>query len=135
MVYALHKFKHYLLGNKFVFYVDCMALLYLIEKPQVCEKIVRSLLLFIEFDFLVMYELGWFHSNVNALSRLLDVTKTMKIPNSDHICLFVFTTTYLALKNQDFFTTNFLKCSFQKNKRKIGFKAMSFTLLESQLYK
>jgi hypothetical protein len=33
MVYALHKFKHYLLGNKFVFYVDHMALLYLIKKP------------------------------------------------------------------------------------------------------
>jgi hypothetical protein len=27
MVYALHKFKHYLLGNQFVFYVDHMALL------------------------------------------------------------------------------------------------------------
>ncbi len=26
MVFALHKFKHYLLGNEFVFYVDHMAL-------------------------------------------------------------------------------------------------------------
>jgi hypothetical protein len=26
MVYALHKFKHYLLGNWFVFFVDHMAL-------------------------------------------------------------------------------------------------------------
>jgi hypothetical protein len=33
MVYALHKFKHYLLSNKFTFYVDHMALLYLINKP------------------------------------------------------------------------------------------------------
>jgi hypothetical protein len=30
MVYALHKFRHYLLGNKFIFYVDHMALLYLV---------------------------------------------------------------------------------------------------------
>jgi hypothetical protein len=30
MVFALHKFKHYLLGNKFVFYVDHMAL---VNKP------------------------------------------------------------------------------------------------------
>jgi hypothetical protein len=30
MIYALHKFKHYLLGNKFVFYVDHMTLVYLI---------------------------------------------------------------------------------------------------------
>jgi hypothetical protein len=30
MVYVLHKFCHYLLGNKFIFYVDHMALLYLV---------------------------------------------------------------------------------------------------------
>jgi hypothetical protein len=29
MVYALHKFKHYLLSNMFTFYVDHMALVYL----------------------------------------------------------------------------------------------------------
>jgi len=33
MVFSLHKFKHYLLGNKFVFYVDHMALVYLVNKP------------------------------------------------------------------------------------------------------
>ncbi len=117
MVYALHKFKHYLLGNKFVFYVDHMALLYLIRKPQVCKKIARSLLLFIECDFSVVYKLGWFQSFVDALSRLLDVTKTMKAPNSNHICLFVFTTTYLTLKIR-FFTTNFFIMQFAKKQKK-----------------
>ncbi len=33
MVYALHKIKHFLLGNKFVFYVYHMALVYLVNKP------------------------------------------------------------------------------------------------------
>jgi len=33
MVYALHTFKHYLLGNQFVFYVDHMAFVYLVNKP------------------------------------------------------------------------------------------------------
>jgi hypothetical protein len=33
MVFSLHKFKHYLLGNKFVFYVDHMALVNLVNKP------------------------------------------------------------------------------------------------------
>jgi hypothetical protein len=36
-VYALHKFRHYLLGNKFFFYVDHMALLYLIKKLQLLD--------------------------------------------------------------------------------------------------
>jgi hypothetical protein len=35
MVYALHEFRHYLLSNMFIFYVDHMALMYLIKKPQV----------------------------------------------------------------------------------------------------
>jgi hypothetical protein len=32
MVYVFHKFHHYLLGKTFVFYVDHMALLYLVRK-------------------------------------------------------------------------------------------------------
>jgi hypothetical protein len=35
MAFPLHKFKHYLLGNKFVFYVDHMALVFLVNKPHV----------------------------------------------------------------------------------------------------
>jgi len=41
LVFALHKFKHYFLGNKFVFYIDHMALVYLVNKPQVLGHIVR----------------------------------------------------------------------------------------------
>jgi hypothetical protein len=33
MVFDLHKFKHYLLGNKFVFDVNHIALVYLVNKP------------------------------------------------------------------------------------------------------
>ncbi len=33
MVFSLHKFRHYLLGNEFIFYVDHMALVYLVNKP------------------------------------------------------------------------------------------------------
>jgi hypothetical protein len=41
MVYALHKFKHYLLGKQFVFYVNHMGLVYLINKAQVFGRIVK----------------------------------------------------------------------------------------------
>jgi hypothetical protein len=40
MVFALLKFKNDLLGNKFVFYVDHMALVYLVNKPQVSSCIL-----------------------------------------------------------------------------------------------
>ncbi len=46
MVYALHTFRHFLLENKFVFYVDHVILIYLVNKPQVFGNIARWLLLF-----------------------------------------------------------------------------------------
>jgi hypothetical protein len=47
MIVILHKFTHYLLGNKFVFYVDHMTLVYLVNKPQVSRRITKWLLLFL----------------------------------------------------------------------------------------
>jgi hypothetical protein len=63
------------LGNKFLFYVDHMALLYLIIKLQMLGWIVRRLLLFMEYNFLVVYKPRHFHSMVDVFSQLLDVTK------------------------------------------------------------
>jgi hypothetical protein len=74
MVFSLHKFKNYLLRNKFVFYVDHMALVYLVNKPQVSGIIARWLLLFLAYDFIVMYKPGKIHVVTNALSRLPDST-------------------------------------------------------------
>jgi hypothetical protein len=46
MVYAFHKFRHYLLGNKFIFYVDHMALLYLVQNPQILGRITSGYFFF-----------------------------------------------------------------------------------------
>jgi hypothetical protein len=81
MVFSLHKFKHYLLGNKFIFYVDHMTLVYLVNKPQVLGRIARWLLLFFEYDLKVVYKLGRTHVVVDALSRLPDNTKPIGVPN------------------------------------------------------
>jgi hypothetical protein len=61
MVYALHKFHHYLLGNKFIFYVDHMAQFYLIKKFQLSSHIMKWLLLFLEYDFSIVYKLRKSH--------------------------------------------------------------------------
>jgi hypothetical protein len=37
MLFAMHKFRHYFIGNKFVFYVDHTTLVYLVNKPQILE--------------------------------------------------------------------------------------------------
>jgi hypothetical protein len=81
MVFILHKFKHYLLGNKIVFYVNHMALIYLVNKPQVLRIKVIWLLLFIKYDFIVVYKPGRIHVVEDTFSRLLDITKPTSVPN------------------------------------------------------
>jgi len=79
VVFGLHKFIHYLLSNKFVFYVDCMALVYLVNKPQVSRRIARRLLLFLEYDFTIVYRPNITHLVVDALSRLSDVIEPIGV--------------------------------------------------------
>jgi hypothetical protein len=54
MVYALHKFRHYLLGKHFNMFTDHSALKYLVNKLVLGGRICRWLLLFQEFDFEVI---------------------------------------------------------------------------------
>jgi hypothetical protein len=70
-----------MLGNKFTFYVDHMALMYLVHKPQVLVRLVRWLLLFFEYDFKIVYKPSRFHLMANALSRLPNPTEPIGIPN------------------------------------------------------
>jgi hypothetical protein len=80
MVFTLHKFRHYLLENKFVFYVSQKVLVYLIKKPQNLGKIARWLLLFFEYDFIVIYKPGKIRVNAYALSKLLDTIELTRFP-------------------------------------------------------
>jgi hypothetical protein len=51
-----------------VFYVDHIALMYLVNKPQMSGRIARWLLLFLEYEFTTVYKLGRTHVVVNTLS-------------------------------------------------------------------
>jgi hypothetical protein len=72
MVYALHKFKKKLLGTKFVFYVDHMVMVYLVNKSHVLRRITRRLLLFLEYELTLIYKPSKMHVVVDVLSILLD---------------------------------------------------------------
>jgi hypothetical protein len=71
MVYALHKFRHFLFGNKFVFYVEHMVFVYLVNKPQVSKKIARWML-FLKYEFTIVYKPNKTRVVVDVLSRLLN---------------------------------------------------------------
>jgi hypothetical protein len=46
MIYALHKFRHYLLGSHFELFTDHSALKCLVNRPILQGRICRRLLLF-----------------------------------------------------------------------------------------
>jgi hypothetical protein len=60
-----------------------VALIYLVNKPQVSSIITRWLLLFLEYDFKIVYKLGRSHLITDALSRLPNQAEP--IGNEKHV--------------------------------------------------
>jgi hypothetical protein len=70
MVYALHKFRHYLLGKHLNIFTDHYDLRYLVNKPMLGGRICIWLLLFQEFDFEVVVIPRRLNAGPNHLSRI-----------------------------------------------------------------
>lgn len=68
MVYALQKFRNYLLGGHFKMYTDHSTLKYLANKPVLGGNICRWLLLFQEYEFEVIVKLGRLNAGPDHLS-------------------------------------------------------------------
>jgi hypothetical protein len=71
MVYALQKFRHYLLGSHFKMYTNHSTLKYLVNKPVLGGRICRGLLLFQEYNFEVVLKLGKLNARPDHLSHIL----------------------------------------------------------------
>ena len=70
MVYALQKFRHYLLGSHFKMFTDHSTLKYLVNKPVLGGRICRWLILFQEYDFEIIVKPGRLNLGPDHLSRL-----------------------------------------------------------------
>ena len=70
MVYALQKFRHYLLGSHFKMFTDHSALKYLVNKPVLGGIICRWLILFQEYDFEIIVKPRRLNLRLDHLSRL-----------------------------------------------------------------
>ena len=79
MVFSVKKFRHYLLLNPVVFFVDHMAIKYLVNKADLSGRIARWVLLLEEFDYTVEYKPGKMHHQADHLSRLSETVSSTPI--------------------------------------------------------
>ena len=85
MIFAVQKFRHYLLDYPFIFYVDHDALKYLINKPDLSGQLACWILLLQEFNFTVVVCPGKSHGNANVLSRLQPTGLPNAAPLDDNL--------------------------------------------------
>ena len=68
MVYTLHKFRHYLLGDHFKMFTDYSTLKYLVNNPMLGRRICHWLLRFQEFDFQIIVNSGHLNAGPDRFS-------------------------------------------------------------------
>ncbi|KAL3693085.1 hypothetical protein R1sor_006736 [Riccia sorocarpa] len=93
MIFSIQKFRHFLLGNPFIFHVDHQALRYIVNRPSRSGKLARWMLLLQEFTFTVEYKPEKAHLNTDFLSRLPWESSVTAIDTEPtDFCMFTITT-------------------------------------------
>ncbi|MCO5556957.1 hypothetical protein L7F22_010512 [Adiantum nelumboides] len=78
MVFSATKFRHYLLGKLFHFYVDHQALLYLINKVVIQGRLIRWMKSLMEFEFKIFHKPGKSHCGADHLSKNTEASDSQR---------------------------------------------------------
>ncbi|CAL2258260.1 unnamed protein product [Prunus armeniaca] len=82
VVFALDKFRSYLLGTKVIIYSDHAALKYLLTKKEAKPRLIRWMLLLQEFDVEIRDKRGCENVVADHLSRLVHEEDLLPIPEA-----------------------------------------------------
>jgi hypothetical protein len=82
IVYAIDKFRSYLVGSKIIVYMDHAAIRYLLSKKDAKPRLIRWISLLQEFDLEIRDKKGTENVVADHLSRLSDV-KREELPLDD----------------------------------------------------
>jgi len=84
VVFAIEKFRSYLVGAKVIIYIDHAALKYLLTKKDAKPRLIRWILLLQEFDIEIRDKNGVENSVADHLSRL-QFKETHELPINDYL--------------------------------------------------
>ena len=110
VVFAINKFRSYLIGSKVVVYTDHAAIKYLLSKKDAKPRLIRWILLLQEFDLEIKDKKGTENSVADHLSRLRQKEHKDDLPIDDSFPddQLLFVTTTGAPWYADF--VNYLEC-------------------------
>ncbi|KAM2580915.1 hypothetical protein TB1_003244 [Malus domestica] len=119
VVFALDKFRSYLLGTKVIVYFDHAALRYLLTKKEAKPRLIRWMLLLQEFDIEIRDKKGSENVVVDRLSHLVHIEDSLPIletfPDEQLLSLEVSEPWYADLVN--YFVTKQVPSTLDKYKR------------------
>jgi hypothetical protein len=138
MVYVLQKLCHYLLGGNFKMFTDHFALKYLVNKIVLGGEICIWLMLFQEYDFEIVVNLGRMNKGPDHLSRLEHGEETASLEDTLPYAQF------LAIRKVDdhfadivqFLSTGLAPSEYTiTQKKQLVVCATDFSLIVGHLYK
>jgi hypothetical protein len=113
-----------------------MALVYLVNKPHVSRRITRWLLLFLEYDFTIVYKPNRTHVVTNALSRLPNIIEpTGVLDQTTYESLFYTKLEWLNDVKEFLRTRQIEGTLLVQQKQRLIKKIKLFTLKNGELYK
>src|SRR5277367_2492833 len=138
MVYALQKFRNYLLGSHFKMFTDHSALKYLVNKPVLGGRICRWLILFPEYDFEIIVKPGRLNLGPDHLSRLESgeepTSLDESLPDAQLFAIQMVDDYFQDIVQ--FLSTGIAPSGMStQQKKQLAVKATDFTLIAGQLYK
>ena len=124
--------------NKVIFFVDHMALRYLVNKPDLSGRLARWILLLTEFDYTIQYKPGKMNLQADHLSRLSTKTGTEEMDDEfpDGRLFAVQKVPLWHSYIAEFLSTQAFPTNLDRNeRRKIRVNSTNFAIIANKLYR